>query len=357
MQRLRVGLLGASGYTGAELVRLIVGHPRLELRWVGAGERAGQRLGAVLPSTEGVAGLSDLVLESFDAASAGALAASLDVVFAALPHGASAGPVAALYRAGLTVVDLSADFRLRDAATAREWYGEHPAPELLAEAVYGQPELHREELLGARLIAAPGCFPTTAVLALAPLLASGLIEPEGLIVDSKSGVSGAGRKPGPAAHFPEAAEGMRPYKVAGTHRHTPEIEQELSRAAGRPLRVLFTPQLAPMSRGILTCAYARPSGRVPGAALAEHCRDAARARYAGGLVTVLGEGRLPDTLWVRGSARAQVAYAHDARTDTLLAFSAIDNLSRGSGAQAIQALNVSLGWPDALGLPEVALFP
>ncbi|MCC6216028.1 MAG: N-acetyl-gamma-glutamyl-phosphate reductase [Polyangiaceae bacterium] len=350
---LRVGILGIGGYTGAELLRLVLGHPRLSLAWAGARENAGRRLGDVLPGTEGVAGVAELRIEAFVEEDAARLAETIDVVFACLPHAASARACAALYRAGLRVVDLSADFRLRDRAVYEEWYGPHPAPELLAAAVYGQPELHREELPGARLIAAPGCYPTSSVLPLAPLVAAGLVEIEGVVIDAKSGVSGAGRSPSPVTHLPEASEGLRPYKVAGTHRHVPEIEQELSRAAGAELRVTFTPHLAPMSRGISTTAYARARA----GATAERCREAARARYASGLVSVLPEGRLPDTLWVRGSARAHVAYALDPRTSIVVAMCAIDNLARGASAQALQALNLALGWPDALGLPEVGLFP
>lgn len=353
-QKLRVGILGASGYTGAELVRLVHGHPRLALAWLGARERAGQRLGSVIPSTEGVPGLGDRVLESFEPEAAPGLAARLDVVFTALPHAASARAGKALLEAGLRVVDLSADFRLKDAETYSHWYGEHPAPELLARAVYGLPELHRAELSGARLIAAPGCYPTSAILPLAPLLAKRLVEPTGLVIDAKSGVSGAGRSPGPSTHYAEAAEGLRPYKVAGTHRHVPEIEQELGRvAAAADICVVFTPHLVPMTRGILTTAYARAKSGTTAAG----CREAARALYATGLVTVLDDGRLPDTLWVRGSARAHVAYALDERAGVVVATCAIDNLAKGASAQAIQALNVALGWPDVLGLPELGPFP
>jgi N-acetyl-gamma-glutamyl-phosphate reductase len=352
---LKVGLLGASGYTGAELVRLLCAHPRLELVWLGARDNAGQRLGAVLPATEGVAGLGDRVLEAFepDAQSARALAGGLDVVFLALPHAASARAGKVLLEAGLRVVDLSADFRLKDANAYDTWYGAHPAPELLERAVYGLPELHRDELAGARLIAAPGCYPTSAILPLAPLLSAGLIEPRPIVIDSKSGVSGAGRSPGKTTHFAETAEGIRPYKLGGTHRHIPEIEQELSRVARAEIRVVFSPHLVPMSRGILTTAYAPARA----ATTAEACRDAARELYARGLVSVLDAARLPDTLWVRGSARAHVAYCLDERAGMIVATCAIDNLARGASAQAIQALNVALGWPDALGLPEVGLFP
>jgi len=350
---LRVGIVGASGYTGAELVRLVALHPRLELAYVGAREKAGRPLAEVLPSTIGIDGLGDRVLDAFDPVRAAELGGELDVAFTALPHAASASAGKALLAAGIRVVDLSADFRLRDAETYAAWYGEHPATELLSVAVYGLPELHRKELVGARLIAAPGCYPTSSILPLAPLLAAGLIEPDGIVIDSTSGVSGAGRSPGPSTHFPETAEGLRPYKVAGTHRHIPEIEQELSRVAGKSLRVAFTPHLAPHTRGISTTTYARAKSGTT----AEACRRAARESYREGLVSVLPEGRVPDTLWVRGSARAHVAYAFDERIGTVIAMCALDNLAKGASAQAIQALNVSLGWPDALGLPEVAVFP
>lgn len=354
MARLRAGIVGAGGYTGAELIRLIDAHPHLELVYVAARENAGRTLAEVLPHTEGVTGVGTLRLEALEAEDVPSLAPRIDVVFTALPHAASARIGGALFDAGVQVVDLSADFRLRDRATYEAWYGLHPRPDCLARAVYGSPELHRAELAGARLIAGPGCYPTSAILPLAPLFHAGLIDPsQPLIVDGKSGVSGAGRKPGAAYHLPEAAEGMRPYKVAGAHRHTPEIEQELSIAAGKDVRVTFTPQLAPMIRGILTTTYARG---VPGVT-AERCRDAARELYGQGLVSVLPDGRLPDTLWVRGSARAQVAYAVDDRTGWVLAMGAIDNLARGASAQAVQALNVARGWPDEIGLPRLAQFP
>lgn len=354
MARLRVGIVGAGGYTGAELIRLLDAHPHLELVYLAARENAGKTLAKVLPTTEGVAGLGSLRLEPFELEAAAELARRVDIVFTALPHAASARIGGALYDAGIQVVDLSADFRLRDLATYEAWYGVHPRPDCVPQAVYGSPELHRSELEGARLIAGPGCYPTSAVLPLAPLLRAGLIDSsQPFVVDGKSGVSGAGRKPGLPYHLPEAAEGMRPYKVAGGHRHTPEMEQELSRIAGHDVRVTFTPQLAPMIRGILTTAYARA---LPGTT-AERCREAARELYSEGLVSVLPDGRLPDTLWVRGSARAHVAYAVDDRTGWVLAMGAIDNLTRGASAQAIQALNVARGWPDGTGLARIAQFP
>jgi len=255
---LRVGILGAGGYTGAELVRLLHQHPRLSIVMVGAREKAGKRLSEVLPGALGVAGLSDLVLESFEPTDAVALAKRIDVAFLCLPHAASARAGKALYEAGVQVVDLSADFRLKDAAVYVKTNGEHPATELLSKAVYGQPELHRAELLGAKLIAAPGCHVTTSLLPLAPLLKNRLIEPWPIIIDSKTGVSGGGRSPAPAFHYPEATDSIRPYKVGSTHRHVPELEQELSLVAGATVKVCFTPILVPMSRGILVTAYVKP---------------------------------------------------------------------------------------------------
>ncbi|NLE85676.1 MAG: N-acetyl-gamma-glutamyl-phosphate reductase [Myxococcales bacterium] len=354
MTRLRAGIVGAGGYTGAELIRLIDAHPHLELVYVAARENAGKPLREVIPSTEGVSGLADMQLEALEVSDAPEVAKRLDIVFTALPHAASARIGGALLDAGAQVVDLSADFRLRDVSTYEAWYGEHPRPDCLEQAVYGCPELHREELPGARLIAGPGCYPTSAVLPLAPLLRAGLIDSsQPIIVDGKSGVSGAGRKASATTHLPEAAEGVRPYKIAGTHRHTPEMEQELSRVAGGDVKVTFTPQLVPIIRGILTTCYARAARGVS----AQQCREAAQEMYGAGLVSVLPEGRLPDTLWVRGSARAHVGYAVDERTGFVVAMGAIDNLARGASAQAIQALNVARGWPEDTGLPRIAQFP
>ena len=351
---LRAGIIGAAGYTGSELIRLIHGHPHLELTYVAARERAGQTLEQALPSTAGIPGLGDRMLETFDPERASALAERCDVIFLGLPHEASAAAAEPLLDAGVWVVDLSAAFRLKKADSYEPWYGHKHATELSLRAVYGLPELHRVELLGARLIATPGCHVTSALLALAPVLrAPGLVEKDGIIVDTKTGVSGSGRALASSAHFSETAEGTRPYKVAGSHRHTPEIEQELSLLTGSPMRILMTPHLVPMTRGLLATCYARGAAGTT----AQICREAAREFYRGGLVTVLDDPKLPDTLFVRGSARAHVAYAFDARTGFVLAMCAIDNLARGASAEAIQALNVSQGWPDALGLPQVALFP
>ncbi len=351
---LSVGILGVAGYTGAELVRLIDAHPHLSLRFVAAQQNAGQKLGTVLPSLQGVPGLGEMDVVAFEEGDAEQVAKSVDVVFTALPHAASARLGGALLDQGVQVIDLSADFRLRDLATYEAWYGPHPRPELMEQAVYGLVEIYREPLKGARLIAGPGCFPTSALLPLIPLIKEGLVDVSGpVIVDSKSGASGAGRKALPSTNFSESSEGIRPYKVAGTHRHTPEMEQELSLAAAAPVKVLFTPQLAPMIRGILTTAYLPllPS------ATEEDCREAAKKHLGSALVSVLPKDQLPDTLHVRGSGRAQIGYAHDARTGLLLSMCSIDNLARGASSQAIHALNVARGFEETAGIPRVAQFP
>jgi N-acetyl-gamma-glutamyl-phosphate reductase len=346
MDRIPVAVVGASGYVGAELVRLLLRHPRVDLRHLVAGRRAGEEIARDFPQ---FAGILDGKYHPFDA---DAIAASTQVVFLALPHSESARAAKELYARGLTVLDLSADLRLRSPEIYAQWYGPHAAPELLNEAVYGLVERRRDELRGARLVAVPGCYPTATLLALSPLLQARLISPDGLIVDAKSGVSGAGREPGRSTHFSEAGEGVRAYKVAA-HRHTPEIEQELERAAGRSLKLTFTPHLVPMSRGILSTCYAAPTDATRNAsaytqALAAAYRDSA-------FVTVVDHP--PDTAHVRGSNRAHVGVWYDARASRVIAFGAIDNLVKGAAGQAVQCLNVIRGWPDATGLEAIGLFP
>lgn len=350
----RVAVIGASGYTGAELLRLLLGHPRVTIAMVMAKRAAGQRIDGVFPHLTGKLALP---VEAFDP---DVVAHGADVAFAALPHGEAAQVVAALRARGVLTLDLSADFRLHDAATWTAWYGgegheHHPARALLDEAVYGLPERHRARLRGAGLVAVPGCYPTATTLAIAPLLAAGLVRATGLIVDAKSGASGAGRTPGLATHLPEAAEGLRPYKVGGSHRHTPEIEQELSLAAGAPVTVLFTPHLVPMSRGILACVYAEPTDP---ARPAHAYRDALIEAYRDEpFVDVLPPHAVPDTAHVRGSNRAHVTAVYDARSHRVLAMAAIDNLVKGAAGQAVQCLNVARGWPETLGLEAAPLFP
>ncbi len=347
----RVAIVGASGYTGAELIRLLLGHPRVTITALVARERVAPRASTVLPA---LTGLLELPIEPLDPDE---IARKADVAFCALPHGASIEAVRALVARGVRVFDLSADFRLADPAEYARWYGaEHGAPELLARAVYGLCELDREALRGASLVAVPGCYPTASALPLLPLLKEGLIRAdEPVVIHALSGVSGAGRSPSPTTHFSECSEGVRPYKVAGSHRHTPEIEQTLSRAAGREVRVTFTPTLVPMSRGILSTSYAVPARPdLTAQALVER----ARAYFAGSpSVAVLDPGALPDTLWVRGSNRAHIAYAVDARAGRVVSMATIDNLVKGASGQAIQCMNLALGWDEGLGLRAPAAWP
>ena len=343
-----MSIVGATGYTGAELVRLVLGHPALEIAaLVGQGTR-GRDVGDVLPSLRGVVAGE---IAGFDAAE---LDAGSDAVICALPHGESAPIVAALRQRGALVLDLSADFRFRDLATYETWYGPHSAAALLDDAAYGLCELERDAIVAADLIAVPGCYPTASILALAPLLAAGLIDADGIVVDAKSGVSGAGRKAKASTHFPETAEGLRPYSAAGLHRHTPEIEQALAKIVGRDVRIVFTPHLVPMTRGILATAYARATP----SCTAEACTDAARHRYGGSpSVVVMPPGGYPDTLWVGGSNRAYLSYHLDARTGMVVAFAAIDNLVKGAAGQAIQCLNLRLGLDESLGIAAPAVWP
>jgi N-acetyl-gamma-glutamyl-phosphate reductase len=344
----RVAVVGATGYTGAELLRLLLVHPEVRVTEIVGHGKAGQPVASVLPP---LAGIVDGLVASYDA---DRIAKQADVAFACLPHGASAKIVAELRTRGLSVLDLSADFRLRDPAVHAEWYGHDDAPDLRAQAVYGLPELFREALRSADLVAVPGCYPTATVLPLAPLLEAGVVEDGPIVVDAKSGVSGAGRQPGERTHFAETTEGFRAYKTGGSHRHTPEIEQALTAAAGRVVRVSFVPHLCPMTRGILSSSYVRLRPGVDAA----RCTEIARARYAGSpSVHVLDAGACPDTLWVRGSNRAHVSYTLDARTGWLLVQGAIDNLVKGASGQAVQCFNLRRGYPEGTGLLGPAMWP
>ncbi len=345
----RAVVVGATGFTGAELVRLLLGHPEVRLAGLVGHSTAGDSVSSVLPS---LAGLIDGDVAPFDAQ---AIAGRADAAFCALPHGASADKVGALRDAGVRVFDLSADVRLRSLDTYRQWYGEHGAPQRLGEAVYGLPELYREAIRSADLVAVPGCYPTAAILPVAPLAREGLIELDApLVVDAKSGVSGAGRPAKARTSYAETAESLRAYSIAGRHRHTPEIEQELSRAAGREVRVIFSPHLVPMTRGILSTIYLRPRPGID----ARRCTEVARARYEGSpSVHVLGPNECPDPLWVRGSNRALVSYTDDARSGWIVAQGAIDNLVKGAAGQAVQCLNLRFGLSEGAGLRQPAVWP
>ncbi len=340
----RVGVLGASGYTGGELLRLLARHDGFSVGLLTAERRAGQSLGAVFPHLD-CAGFPDLI-KIEDAAWD-----SLDAVFCCLPHGTTQEVVDALPE-HLKVVDLSADFRLSDPEVYAEWYGRaHGAVALQAEAVYGLTELARDEVRGARLVANPGCYPTSAQLPLAPLLEDGLIESDDIIIDAKSGVSGAGREAKQASLFAEVGEGVNAYGIAA-HRHAPEIEQGLSAAAGAPVRVNFTPHLMPMNRGILATIYVRCR------AGADALRGALSARYADEpFVRVLPAGTAPATRHVRGSNHCLIGVFDDRIEGRAILISAIDNLVKGASGQAIQNMNLMHALPETTGLEQAPLFP
>lgn len=344
--KLKIGILGASGYTGAELVRLLVRHPRAEIVLMTADRHAGKPMGEVFPHLARLS-LPDLV------AIGDADWDKLDFVFCALPHATTQNVIAGLPNS-LKICDLSADFRLRDTATYAEWYGgEHQAPELQKEAVYGLTEIYREEIAQARLVANPGCYTTTAELPLVPLLEGGLVSHEGIVIDAKSGVSGAGRAEKLGTLHTEVSEGINAYGIA-SHRHLPEIEQELSVAAGRPVAVTFTPHLMPMNRGILATIYVSLNA----GADAEDLRIALAARYENEpFVHVLPAGRSPATRDVRGSNHCLIGVFADRIPGRAIVLSATDNLVKGASGQAVQNMNVMCGLPEVMGLEQEALFP
>ncbi len=343
----RVAIAGASGYTGFELLRILCAHPSVRVAVITSRQQKGQRIDDFYPALKRHC---DLVFEDFDPEK---IAASSDLVFTALPHLASMDIMPSLLDRGLRVVDLSADYRLRDPEVYGKWYSAHRTPELLKEAVYGLPELYREKIRTARLVANPGCYPTSVILASAPPLLRGLIDPETIIADSKSGVTGAGRAMNLGAHFCEVNEGLKAYKV-GEHRHTPEIEQELSVLAGRPVTVNFTPHLVPMSRGILSTVYSNLKHGV-GTADVE---DAYRGFYSDELfVRLSNREHLPVSLQVRGSNYCDLGWRVDERTRRLIVISVIDNLTRGASGQAICNMNIMCGLPEDTGLKEAPWQP
>jgi len=352
MKSKRVAIVGASGYSGEELLRLLLNHPRVELTAVTSRQNAGKSLGQVFPGFAGHPGARAL---KFSEPKPEALAKQADIVFLALPHGVAAGYAVPLLEAGSVVVDLSADFRLKDKAVYKEFYGhDHPAPELLAKSVYGLPEFYRDRIRKASLVASPGCYPTSILLPLIPLLKAGLVKPTGIIADSLSGVSGAGRKVEAEYLFVECNESVRPYGVP-KHRHLSEIEQELSIAAGVAVTIQFTPHLIPVNRGILTTLYLAPEKHFSGAAEMEALNKKVSACYTRAFghepfVRLLDEKALPDTKNVTGSNVIEIAWRLDPRTGRLLVMSAEDNLVKGASGQAVQSLNILCGFPETEGL-------
>jgi N-acetyl-gamma-glutamyl-phosphate reductase len=343
-----VAIVGASGYSGEELVRLLLSHPHAELTAVTSRQYAGRPLAQVFPRFASHPRARAL---RFTEPKAELLARQAQVVFLALPHGVAAEYAVPLLQLGCQVVDLSADFRVRNPAVYKEFYAhEHPAPELLPQAVYGLPEVYREQVKRASLVASPGCYPTSILLPTLPLLRERLVEPTGIIADSLSGVSGAGRKAELDYLFVECNESARPYGLP-KHRHLSEIEQELSLAAGTPVVLQFTPHLIPVNRGILTTLYLTPSARAPEPVTLEAITACLRAAYAHEPFVRLLEGpALPDTKNVVGTNVIEIAWRLDPRTGRLILMSAEDNLIKGASGQAVQSLNLMCGWPETAGL-------
>jgi len=339
----KCSVVGATGYTGTELVRLLSDHPRVRLVSVTSRSLAGKRVTDVFPHL-----ISHINGLSFVPPDMETLARESDCVFLATPHGVSADLAAALLARNrdLVVIDLSADFRLKDPDAYAHWYGHpHPHPELLPQAVYGLPELEAAHLKGARLIANPGCYPTSVVLAAAPLVKGGLTDPTSLIADSKSGVTGAGREPTMGTHFPEVNESIKAYGVT-KHRHTPEIEQELSSLAGHPLILNFTPHLLPINRGILSTVYAaNPKGLSK-----KELLDVYHEFYKAAPFVRVYDSGLPEIRNVRGSNYCDIGFEVDARTKRFVLVSAIDNLIKGASGQAVQNMNLAFGFPETDGL-------
>ena len=338
----RIAILGASGYTGVELVRLALSHPRLEIAALAAERSAGKAMAEVYPHLAPYDLPRLTRIEEIDWA-------GIDLAFGALPHATGQGVAKAL-PAHVRYADVSADFRLRDPADYERWYGgPHLAPELQRTAVYGLPEVYRDEIRGARLVAGTGCYVVTGLLPLIPLLEAGLIDPEEIVIDAKTGVTGAGRGATERKLFAEVTEGLDAYGIAA-HRHTAEFDQELSRAAGRQVRATFTPHLAPMNRGILATIYVRGEAEAIRARLAE--------RYAEEPFVWVGPmGDSPQTRHVRGSNLCRIGVTPDRRAGRTILVSVTDNLVKGASGQAVQCANLMLGLPETEGLTQAPMFP
>jgi len=336
-----VAIVGAPGYAGVELTRLVLGHPDMNLVCATSSSEAGRRIDDLYPA---FTGLTDL---SYVAPAIEAISEQAAVAFLAVPHTAALDIAPALLDAGMVVVDASADYRLSDPLVYEVWYGTpHTSVTLLADAVYGLPEMNRASIPNSQLIACPGCYPTATILAAMPTLEAGVSDTSTIVVDAKSGVSGAGRTPGEGTHYPSVNESVTPYKV-GVHRHTPEIEQQLTIAASRPIKTIFTPHLVPLNRGLLSTVYMEVDQ--------EFDSDAAHTLYSDRykdepFVTVHEVGRMPSTAEVRGTNRAHIGLTVDDRTNMLVVACAIDNLVKGTSGQAIQCANLSLGLPETAGL-------
>jgi N-acetyl-gamma-glutamyl-phosphate reductase len=344
---IKVAVVGASGYTGVELLRILHGHPEVEVTCVTSERSAGKTVAEIFPS---VRDRFMLVLEKLEPVR---VAEKADFIFTALPHQAAMEVVPSFLKLGKKVVDLSADYRFRSPDVYASWYQPHMNPEVLRTAVYGLPEIRRDAISEALLVGNPGCYPTSVILGLAPLLRNSIVDHTSIIADSKSAVSGAGRGAKVDTLFCEVNEGFKAYGVA-VHRHTPEIEQELSLLAGEAVTISFTPHLVPMDRGILSTLYGRLTEEVSTARLLELYRDFYRGE---GFVRILPEGVYPSTSHVRGSNFCDIGLVVDQRTGRVVVVSVIDNLVKGASGQAVQNMNIMNGFPEKMGLDVLPLFP
>ena len=348
----RVAIVGASGYSGEELIRLLLHHPQVQLTAVTSRQHAGQTIAQVFSRFASHPAAATL---RFSEPNPELLAKGADVVFLALPHGVAAEFAIPLIQHGCLVIDLSADFRLKSAEIYKEFYGhDHPAPDLLAKSVYGLPEIHRDKIKGALLVASPGCYPTSVLLPTIPLLRAGLVKPQGIIADSLSGVSGAGKKAETEYLFVECNESARPYGIP-KHRHLSEIEEQLSLVAGESVTVQFTPHLIPVNRGILTTLYLAPvehfNSNEHALRLGEQIAECYQTAYGTEPFVRLLEGKaLPDTKNVLGTNAIEIAWRLDPRTGRLIVMSAEDNILKGASGQAVQSMNITCGFPESAGL-------
>jgi N-acetyl-gamma-glutamyl-phosphate reductase len=345
---IKIAICGGSGYTGAELLRILSGHPEVEITAVTSEKSAGKRVTDLFPHLHKY---SYLIYEPLDKEK---ILNKADVFFMALPHAASQEAVDYFFKNGKKVIDLSADYRLSDVAVYEEWYKTpHNYADTLKNAVYGLPELHREKIKKSSLIANPGCYPTSAILGLYPAIKEGIIDIETIVVDSKSGTSGAGRKADVGFSYCEVNEGFKAYGIA-VHRHTPEIEQELSGIAGKKITINFTPHLVPMDRGIISTMYGKMVKKIDTAAIL----DIYKKYYdAEPFVNVLDEGVYPNAKNVRGSNFVEIGLKVNKRTNTLIIVSAIDNLVKGASGQAVQNMNIIMGFKETTALESLAVFP
>lgn len=342
MSKAKVGIIGATGYAGAELARLILGHPDAELAAISSVSFKGMELSEVYPMYKT---MCDMVCESMED-----VVAKSEVIFAALPHGLSQDLAEKCDKEGKLFIDIGADFRLKDEADYKEWYGgEYNNKELHAKAVYGLPELYRDEICGKKLVANPGCYTTAVPLALYPAIKNDMIELTGIVADCKSGVTGAGRKPSQGNHFPELNENFYAYKVA-SHRHTPEIEQTLSNLSNESVKITFVPHLLPINRGILATCYARLKAGVTAQMLEKAYEEAYKDER---FIRLLSNGQTPSVKAVRYTNFCDIATVVDERTGTLVAISAIDNMVKGAAGQAVQNMNLCLAFEETAGLLQV----